>query len=153
MANRLVLAVVLAVGLGVSAFAAAEAEKEAATVTVKGVLQEDKNGFFVTVDNVVYDIRINDESKADMHKFYTGLEGDLVKVTGKLHVEEVADKKPYMVLYSNEITRLKGEKVVVVQQPVVVEQPVVVQPRVVVREVYVEHPRSHIDVPFVHIRW
>ena len=145
MVRTFVLAAVLAVGFGVSALAATD--KEGATVTVKGILQEDKNGFFVTVDGVIYDIRINEQSKADMHKFYTGLEGDLVKVAGVLHVEEVADKKPYLVLYTNDITRLKGEKVVVVEHPVVVQRPVVV------REVYVEHPHSHIDVPFVHIGW
>jgi len=147
MANRCVLALVLAVGLGVSAFAATPTDKDGATITVKGILQEDKNGFFIAVDDVIYDIRINDESKADMHKFYTGLGGDQVKVTGVLHIEEVADKKPYLFLYSNDITRLKGEKVVVVEHPVVVQRPVVV------REVYVEHPHSHIDVPFVHIGW
>ncbi|HEY3319201.1 MAG TPA: hypothetical protein VGP72_01845 [Planctomycetota bacterium] len=139
MANRVILAAVLALGLGGTAFAATEANKEDSTITVKGILQEDKNGFFLSADGVIYDVRINNESKADMHKFYTGLEGDLVEVSGVLHTE-VADNKPYMILYSNDITRLKGERVPVAQRPV--------------REVYVEHPHSSgIDVPFVHIHW
>lgn len=145
MANRFVLAAVLALGLGVAAFAATDAA--GGSVTVKGLLQEDKNGFFLKVDEVIFDIRINDQSKADVHKFYTSLQGDMVNVTGVLRVEEVADKKPYVLLYANGITRVRSERVAVAQQPVVVEQPVVV------REVYVERPRSHIDVPFVHIGW
>jgi len=132
-------------GLGVGAFAATDAA--GGSVTVKGMLQEDKNGFFIKVDEVIFDIRINDQSKADVHKFYTSLQGDMVNVTGVLRVEEVADKKPYVLLYANGIARVKIERVAVAQQPVVVEQPVVV------REVYVERPRSHIDVPFVHIGW
>ena len=143
MASRLILAAVMALGMGTAAFAA---DTEGATVTVKGVLQEDKNGFFVSVDGVFYDVRINDESKADMHKFFGGLDGDLVKVTGVLHIEEVADKKPYLILYSNDITRLKGEKMVVAATP----QPVVV------REVYVEQPHNgpSIHIPGVlHIGW
>jgi hypothetical protein len=140
MRNQLVVAVLLAVGLGISAFAARAAEGD--KVTVRGILQEDKNGFFIKADDVIYDVRINEASKAEMHKFYTALDGDMVKVTGLLHVEEVADKKPYLVLFTNEIARLKGERPVAV-----VEQPVVV------REVYVERPRSGIDVPFVHIGW
>jgi hypothetical protein len=147
MLGKCVLAVVLVLGFGATAIMAAE--PEGTKVTVKGILQEDKNGFFLKAgDGMVYDIRINDESKADMHKFYTGLEGDMVKVSGVLFTEETADKKPYQVVYSDDITRLKGERVAVVaREGVVVERPVVV------REVYVEQPHS-IHVPGVlHINW
>ncbi len=114
-------------------------------VTIKGFLHEDKNGFFFKIDGVVYDISFHDDNKADMQKFYTGLQGDLVKVSGDLHVQEVKDGKPYLVVYTNDIARLKNETKVVVREGVV-ERPVVV------REYYVEHPRG-INLPFVHINW
>ncbi len=138
--KNFVLAVVLAVGLGVPVFAV---EAESAVITVKGVLQEDKNGFFVKVDGTVYDVSVNDESKADMHKFFTALEGDMVKVTGVLHVQDVPNAKSIMYIYSNDITRLKGEKIVRTE---VVGEPVIV------REHYVERSRG-INLPFVHINW
>jgi hypothetical protein len=146
MANKFILAVALAVGLVVSAFAAEEigkTENEGAKITVKGILHEDKNGFFLKVDKAIYDIRINNESKADMHKFYTSLEGDMVKISGVLRVEEAGDKKDkYLVLYTDDIARLKGERVPVVEQPVVE------------REVYVEHPTNSFHIPGVlHINW
>ena len=135
-----VLAVGLAVGMSAPIFAA---EPESVVVTIKGVLQEDKNGFFIKVDGTFYDVVINDESKADMHKFFTGLEGDMVKITGSLHVQDVPNGKPSMIVYSNDISRLKGEKIV---RNVIVGEPVIV------REHYYEHPRG-INLPGIHINW
>ena len=140
---------ILTVALALSSIGAAAAatapDAQNVQATVKGVLHEDKNGFFFQVDGMIYDIAVNDENKTDMHKFYTGLEGDTVKVNGELHVQEVKDGKPYMIIYTNDITRLKGEKVKVVTRVETEEHPVV-------REYYVEH-RSGINLPFVHINW
>jgi hypothetical protein len=137
-----ILAAVLAIGLGTSIFAGA-VEAESVVVTIRGVLEEDKNGFFITVDGGVYDISVNDESKADMHKFYTTLEGDMVKVVGSLHVYATSNGKSAMTVFSNDITRLKGEKIVRAAAP---------SETIVVREHYVERPRG-INLPFVHINW
>jgi hypothetical protein len=138
--NKLLLAAVLAIGMGTSLMAA---EGESAVVTLKGVLQQDKNGFFIKIDGTFYDISIGDESKADMQKFYTGLEGDMVAVTGALHVQDVPNGKPYITVYSNDITRLKGVRVVrTTTEP----------ETVIVREHYVERPRG-IHLPGVHINW
>lgn len=139
---KLLSVAVLVLGFGATAFAV---EAQSVQVTVKGVLHEDKNGFFFQIDGMVYDIAVNVENKTDMHKFFAGLEGDMVRVTGALQHQEVKDGKSYMVVYTNDITRLKGERVVVSR----VETE---QHPVVVREYYVEH-RKGIDLPFVHIGW
>ena len=136
--NKILLAAVLALGIGSSLMAA---EGESAIVTLKGVLQQDKNGFFIKIDGTFYDISIGDESKADMQKFYTGLEGDMVRVMGALHVQDVPNGKPYIVVYTNDITRLKGERIVRTEPEAVI-----------VREHYVERPRG-IHLPGVHINW
>jgi hypothetical protein len=68
----------------------------------------------------------------------------MVKVVGELHVQEVKDGKSYMIIYTNDITRLKGERIKVAR--------VETEERPVVREVYVER-RSGIDLPLVHIHW
>ena len=137
---------VLSVALLLSSFgvAAIASDTQSVEVSVKGVLHEDKNGFFFQIDGMTYDIAVNAENKADMHKFFSGLEGDMVKVVGELHVQEVKDGKTYMIIYTNDITRLKGERIKVVH--------VETEERPVVREVYVEH-RSGIDLPLVHIHW
>jgi hypothetical protein len=127
--------------LGVASIAS---DTQSVEVSVKGVLHEDKNGFFFQIDGMVYDIAVNSENKADMHKFFSGLEGDMVKVVGELHVQEVKDGKSYMIIYTNDITRLKGERIKVAR--------VETEERPVVREVYVER-RSGIDLPLVHIHW
>jgi hypothetical protein len=49
-----------------------------------------------------------------------------------------------MIIYTNDITRLKGERIKVAR--------VETEERPVVREVYVER-RSGIDLPLVHIHW
>lgn len=127
-------------GFGVASFATAT---ESVQVTVRGVLHEDKNGFFCQVNGIVYDIAVNDESRAEMHKFYSDLKGDLVTITGSLHVQVVKEGKPYMIVSTNEIVRLKGERVEVVR---------VEEQRPVVREYYVER-QGGIDLPLVRIRW
>ena len=144
-AIKILSLVLLVSGLGAASAATAPApDAQNVQVTIKGVLHEDKNGFFFQIDGMIYDIAVNDQNKADMHKFYTGLEGDTVKVTGELHVQEVKDGKSYMVVYTNDIARLKGERVVVTR--------VETEERPVVREYYVEH-RNGINLPFVHIGW
>lgn len=138
--NKILLAFMLALGVG--SFIQA-AEPESAIVTLKGVLQQDKNGFFIKIDGTFYDITIGDESKADMQKFYTGLEGDMVRVVGALHVQDVPNGKPYIVVYTNDISRLKGERVV---------RTTTAPETVIVREHYVERERG-IHLPGVHINW
>jgi len=141
---RLLVAVMFVSAIGAGAVASA-AETETVQINVRGVLHEDKNGFFFQIDGIVYDIAVNDNNKADMHKFFSGLEGDMVTVSGELHVQEVKGGKPYMIVYTNEITRLKGERVRVINRTEVEERPIV-------REYYVER-RSGIDLPLVHIHW
>ena len=143
---RYVLIASLMVGLGASAFAAQEPN---VTVTVKGILHEDKNGFFIQADNAVYDLVFDENSRADMHKFHAALKGDWVKVSGALRVEEVANAKPSLVVYANDIGRFRPETVV---QTTTVAEPVVVERPVIVREHYVEHNRG-INLPGVHINW
>lgn len=140
---KYVCAVLLVLGMGSAAFAA---DPQNVQVTIKGILHEDKNGFFFKIEGAIYDISFNDENKADMHKFFTALEGDMVKVSGELHVQEVKDGKPFFTIYTNDIARLKGERVKVVSRETVVEEPVVT------REYYVEHPHG-INLPLVHINW
>lgn len=137
----------LSVALLLSALgsAAIASEAQSVQVTVKGILHQDTHGFFFQIDGTVYDIAVNNENKADMHKFYSGLEGDMVRVSGLLHVQAAKDGKPYMVVYTNDITRLKGERVRVVTRVETEERPVV-------REYYMER-RGGIDLPFVNIHW
>lgn len=144
MLARYVLIASLVIGLGASAFAAQEPN---VTVTVKGILHEDKNGFFIQADNSVYDLVFDQGARADMHKFHDGLKGDWVKVSGALSVEDVANAKPRLVVYANDIGRFRPETVVTTTtEPVVVERPVIV------REHYVERERG-IHLPGIHINW
>ena len=144
MLSRFVLITALMVGLGASVFAAQEPN---VTVTVKGILHEDKNGFFIQADNSVYDLVFDEGSRADMHKFHGALKGDWVKVSGAFRIEEVANAKPHLVVYANDIGRFRPETVVTTTtEPVVVERPVVV------REHYIEHDRG-INLPGIHINW
>jgi hypothetical protein len=139
---KILAAVLLAAGFASGVFAE---ENQNIQVTIKGVLHEDKNGFFFQIDGMVYDIVFNARNKGDMHKFYADLKGDTVKVSGELHIQEVKDKKPYMIVYTNEIARVKGDETKVITRVETVERPVV-------REYYVEH-RPGVDLPFVHIHW
>ena len=141
MATKYALIAVLALCAG-AGFAVEQ--PESVQVAVKGVLHEDKNGFFFKIDNTVYDISVNAQNKDDMHKFFASLEGDMVKVSGQLHVQEVKNGQPYLIVYTNDITRLKGERIVTRER--------VVEERPIVREYYVEH-HDRIDLPFVHIGW
>ena len=136
----------LSIALLVSVFGGATmaADGQNVQATVTGVLHVDNHGFFFQIDGMVYDIYVNDDNRADMHKFYDGLGGDMATVSGELHVQDVKDGKSYMVLYSNNVSRLRVASAVGVAH---VEP---VQPVVVVREHYVEH-RSGINLPFVHI--
>jgi hypothetical protein len=136
--NKTMPLVVLLLCFGSVSFAE---EPQSAMVTVRGILHEDKHGFFFQIEGTVYDIAVNDANKFDVHKFYTSLEGDMVTVSGVLHVQEVKGGKPYLVVATNEIARLKGERV-----------RVEVERRPVVREYYVDR-RPGIDLPLVHIRW
>src|SRR3954467_1397775 len=109
MVGKVFLAALLALTLGTSAFAAVESAN--VEVTVKGVMQEDKGGMFIVADGEYYDLVFNDSSNADMKKFYTGLEGDMVKVKGNLVVEHSKDGKTRLVVLANDVFRLRGERV------------------------------------------
>ena len=112
--------------------------------TVTGALHRDHHGFFFQIDGMVYDLYLNEDNRADMHKFYDSLGGDMATISGELHVQEVKDGKPYMVVYANNVSRLRVAAPVAVTR--VEPAP---PPPVIVREHYVEH--RHIDLPFIHI--
>lgn len=141
MIKHIAAAVLVAVLGGV----AYSSESASISVTVKGILNEDKHGFFFEIDGMIYDIAVNDKNKDDVHKFYTDLGGDWVTVSGGLHYQEVKDGKSYMVIYTSEIARLKADRVRAATAP---QEP----ERVIVREHYVER-QGGIDLPLVHIRW
>lgn len=144
MFKQVAVVLLLALCCGTAIRASDSADPQSVKVTITGVLHEDKNGFFFKIDNAIYDIAMNVENKDDMHKFYSGLNGDLVKITGELHVEQGENNSQMsLVVYTNDISRLKGQRVV--RERVVEERPII-------REHYVEH-HNHIDLPFVHIGW
>ena len=144
MVGKTVLAVMLAMTIGGAAFAAETPNVE---VTVKGVMQEDKGGMFIVADGQYYDLVFSDESNAEMKKFHAGLEGDMVRVKGALVVEQTKDGKTRLLVVTNDVTRLRGERAaaaVVKVEPRVIEE----------RPVYIERERSRgINLPGVHINW
>lgn len=145
MVGKVFLAAILALTLGTSAFAAVESSNNV-EVTVKGVMQEDKGGMFIVADGEYYDLVFDDTSSADMKKFYTGLEGDLVKVKGNLVVEKSKDGKIRLVVLANDVFRLRGERLPadVKYEPRVIEE----------RPVIIERERTRgIHLPGVHINW
>lgn len=142
MVGKMVLAMTLAMTIGAVAFAAETPNVE---VTVKGVMQEDKGGMFIIADGQYYDLVFSDESNADMKKFHGGLEGDMVRVKGSLVVEKSKEGKMRLVVVTNDVARLRGERAVVTE--------VKVEPRIIEeRPVYVERSRG-IHLPGVHIGW
>jgi hypothetical protein len=142
MVSKVVLAAALALSLGGVAFAATETAKNV-EVTVKGVMQEDKGGMFIVADGEYYDMVFSDESSADMKKFHSGLEGDMVRVKGNLIVERTKDGKVRLVVLANDVARLRGERAPEVKYEArVIEK----------RPVYVEQSRG-IHLPGVHINW
>lgn len=144
MFGKMVLAATLALTAGTAAFAAAQANPNV-EVTVKGIMQEDKGGMFIVADGQYYDLVFADDSNADMKKFHTGLEGDLVRVKGSLVVEKSKDGKIRLVVVTNDVSRLRGERPVDVKyEPRIVEE----------RPIYIERERSRgINLPGVHINW
>ncbi len=144
MAGKFVLAATLALAFGGAVFAATE--PSSVEVTVKGIMQEDKGGMFIVAGGQSYDLIFSDESSAEMKKFHSGLEGDLVRVKGSLVVEKTKDGKTRLLVVANDVARLRGERPVAA---------VVVEPRIVEeRPVYIERERSRgIHLPGVHINW
>lgn len=144
MAIRFVAAAILAACMGVS-WAADDVQ-----VTIKGVLVEDKSGFYVRANGGMFDLYFTEDGRADMRKFHGTLQGDMVQVSGALQVRE--DKgKTFLMVYANDIRRLKGERVVVTETTTT---PVpVAPPPVIVRERYVERDRGGIHLPGIHINW
>jgi hypothetical protein len=144
MFGKMVLASTLALTLGVTAFAATDLGKSV-EVTVKGVMQEDKGGMFIVADGEYYDLVFGDDSSADMKKFHSGLEGDMVRVKGNLIVDRTKDGKVRLVVLTNDVARLKGERAPEIKyEPRVVEE----------RPVFIERERSRgINLPGVHINW
>jgi len=144
MVGKIVMAATLALTLGMSAFAAHESNN--VEVTVKGVMQEDKGGMFIVADGQSFDVVFSDEHGADMKKFYGGLEGDMVKVKGNLIVEKNKDGSTRLLVVTNDVARLRGERA-----PAEVKY----EPRVIQeRPVYIERERSRgIRLPGVHINW
>ncbi|HLX64737.1 MAG TPA: hypothetical protein VKX17_25930 [Planctomycetota bacterium] len=144
MIGRFILAIVMAAAVATPLWA--ETADEGANVTIRGRMHEDKHGFFVTANGGLYDLQFADNAKADMHKFYGGLNGDFVQVTGSLYVDNDDKGKAHMTVYANDITRFKPTAVVT-------ERRVVEPPPVIVREEYVEHRRNGVDLPGIHIHW
>ena len=143
MNGKMILAATLALTLGTAAFAATDAPSGNVEITVKGIMQEDKGGMFIVADGEYYDLVFGDDSSADMKKFFGGLEGDLVKVKGNLVVEKSKEGKTRLVVVTNDVSRLRGERPTVVKyEPRVIEE----------RPVYVERSRG-IHLPGVHINW
>jgi len=144
MVGKMVLAMTLAMTIGAAAFAAETPNVE---ITVKGVMQEDKGGMFIVADGQYFDLVFSDDSNADMKKFHAGLEGDMVRVKGSLVVEKNKDGKMRLLVVTNDVARLRGERAVVTE--------VKVEPRVIEeRPVYIERERSRgINLPGVHINW
>ena len=142
MVGKMILAATLALTLGTAAYAAAETPSGNVEVTVKGIMQEDKGGMFIVADGEYYDLVFGDESSADMKKFFGGLEGDWVKVKGNLVVEKSKEGKTRLVVVTNDVSRLRGERTVIKYEPRVIEE----------RPVYVERSRG-IHLPGVHINW
>jgi len=144
MSGKLVLAAALALTMGMTAFAE-EKSANNVEVTVKGVMQEDKGGMFIVADGQYYDLVFGDDSNADMKKFHSGLEGDMVRVQGKLIVEKDKDGKVRLVVVAGEVARLRGMHAVDAKfEPRIVEE----------RPVYIERERSRgIHLPGVHINW
>jgi len=141
MVGKMILAATLALTFGATAFAAQEAHS--VEVTVKGVMQEDKAGMFIIADGEYYHLVFSDESSADMKKFHSGLEGDMVRAKGNLVVEKDKDGKKRLVVLVNDVARLRGERAVDVKY----------EPRIIVEHpVYVERSNS-IHLPGVHINW
>jgi hypothetical protein len=141
MVGKMVVAAALALTFGTAAFA--EDTSGSVEVTVKGIMQEDKGGMFIVADGLYFDLVFNEESAADMKKFHSGLEGDMVKVTGVLVVEKNKDGSSRMIVLANDVARLKGVRTVVRVEPRIVEE----------RPVYVRERRSGIHLPGVHINW
>lgn len=128
--------------IGVTAFGAQQTAN--VEVIVKGVMQEDKGGMFIFADGQYYDLVFGDDSNADMKKFHAGLEGDMVRVKGNLIVEKSKDGKMRLVVLTNDVSRLRGERATEVK----------VEPRIIEeRPVYIERERSGIHLPGVHINW
>ena len=112
-------------------------------VTVKGVMQEDKAGMFIVADGQYYDLAFSDDSSADMKKFRSSLNGDMVRVKGNLLVEKSKEGKTRLIVQANEVARLRGERAPEVRYEtrVIEDHPV-----------YVEHEHG-IHLPGVHINW
>lgn len=144
MFGKIVLVATLALMAGATAFAAAQATANV-EVTVKGIMQEDKGGMFIVADGQYFDLVFSDESSLDMKKFHSGLEGDLVRVKGNLIFEKTKDGKQRLLVVTNDVSRLRGERPVDVKyEPRIVEE----------RPIYVERERGRgINLPGVHINW
>jgi hypothetical protein len=141
MVGKMILAATMALTLGTAAFAG---ETNSVEVTVKGIMQEDKGGMFIVADGEYYDLVFSEDSSADMKKFHSSLEGDMVKVKGFLVVEKSKEGKVRLVVLANDVARLRGERVAVKVEARVIEE----------RPVYVERERSRgIRLPGVHINW
>jgi hypothetical protein len=145
MFGKMILAAALALTLGMSAFAAQDNANDSVEVTVKGIMQEDKGGMFILADGEYFDLVFSDENSADMKKFHAGLEGDLVKVQGRLVVEKSKDGKVRLLVLTNDVARLRGVRPVreVKYEPRVIEE----------RPVYVRERSSGIRLPGVRINW
>ena len=85
-------------------------DTQSVQITVMGVLHENKNGFYFKVDGMVFEIARSIDRKSNRYKFYTGVEGDTVKVTGELQIQTVNAGRLYMVIHSDDIVRLNSEK-------------------------------------------
>lgn len=144
MFGKLILAACLALMVGATAFAAQEMGNSV-EVVVKGVMQEDKGGMFIVADGQYFDLVFADDSNADMKKFHSGLEGDMVRVQGKLVVEKEKDGKVRLIVVANEVARLRGVRAADVKY----------EPRIIeTRPVYIERERTNgIHLPGVHINW
>jgi hypothetical protein len=142
MIGKMTVVALLALTFGTSAFA--EDNSGSVEVIVKGIMQEDKGGMFIVADGQYFDLVFNEESSADMKKFHSGLEGDMVKVTGVLVVEKSKQGNVRLLVLANDVARLRGVRSTVVKiEPRVVEE----------RPVYVRERRSGIHLPGVHINW
>ncbi len=147
MAIRFFAAAILAACMGAS-WASDDVQ-----VTIKGVLNEDKNGFYVRANGGMFDLYFTEEGRADMRKFHSSLQGDMVQVSGTLNVRE-HNGKTFLNVYASDIKRMKGERAVTETTTTTTVVPAAPPPPpVVVRERYVERDHSGIHLPGIHIHW
>jgi len=144
MFSKLMLTASLALMLGATVFGEDKPVNNV-EVSVKGVMQEDKGGMFIVADGQYFDLVFPDDSSADMKKFHSSLEGDMVQVHGKLVVEKDKDGKVRLVVVAGEVNRMRGVRATETH----------FEPRVIeTQPVYIERERERgIHLPGVHINW